>query len=100
MAERRSLTDSEKALVEKTISLVKFILYGQTQQVSSEAQLPESFSCLDKIKSPNIDLILRAEVIIRSKFKDNSQKDNKDDLFRAKSFIESIDKSKNHEIYL
>tara|TARA_R110002049_G_scaffold46481_5_gene135063 strand:- start:270 stop:809 length:540 start_codon:yes stop_codon:yes gene_type:complete len=100
VAERRSLTDSEKALVEKTISLVKFILYGQTQQVSSEAQLPESFSCLDKIKSPNIDLILRAEVIIRSKFKDNSQKDNKDDLFRAKSFIESIDKSKNHEIYL
>ncbi len=100
VADSRSLTSTEKESIEKAVTLVKFILYGQTQPMTTQTVLPEVFSCLDKLKSPNIDLILRAEALLRSKFKTQNKNNNNDDILRAKSFIESINKAKNHEIYL
>lgn len=100
IAESRNLTDSEKNTVEKGITLVKFILYGQTQNIQPDTKLPSRFSCLEKSGSPPIDLVVRAEILLRNKFKSDSAKRDIEDQKRAKSFIESINKAKNHEVYL
>jgi len=100
VAESRNLTESEKNSIERGITLVKFILYGQTQNIQADTKLPSSFSCLENKKSPPIELVVRAEVLLRNKFKSDATKRDKEDKKRAKAFIESINKAKNHEVYL
>ncbi len=100
IAESRNLTESEKNAIERGITLVKFILYGQTQNIQPDTKLPSSFACLEKQNSPPIDLVVRAEILLRNKFKSDAKKRDKEDQKRAKSFIESINKAKNHEVYL
>ena len=100
IAESRNLTDSEKNTVEKGITLVKFILYSQTQNIQPDVKLPSSFTCLEKKSSPSIELVVRAEMLLRNKFKNDTTKLDKEDQKRAKAFIESINKAKNHEVYL
>ncbi|NCS84681.1 MAG: hypothetical protein GW759_07085 [Cyanobacteria bacterium] len=100
VAESRNLTESEKNSIERGITLVKFILYGQTQNIQADTKLPSSFSCLKNKKSPPIEVVVRAEVLLRNKFKSDATKRDKEDQKRAKAFIESINKAKNHEVYL
>ena len=98
-ADSRPLTEVEKASIEKVLVLVKFILYAQTQAIA-EVQLPRTFSCLNDKKVPTIELFILAEVLVRSKFKTTDLKKDKEDQRKAKSFIDSISKSKTHEVYL
>lgn len=100
VAESRNLTESEKKSIEKGITLVKFILYGQSQNIQPDTKLPSSFGCLKNKDTPSVDLVIRAEILLRNKFKSDSVKRDKEDQKRAKSFIESINKAKNHEVYL
>tara|TARA_R110000868_G_scaffold248282_22_gene504736 strand:- start:4192 stop:4734 length:543 start_codon:yes stop_codon:yes gene_type:complete len=100
-SESRSLTPTEKASVEKVVKLVKFMLFVQTQDSSTnKTSLPAAFSCVKNTKSPNIDAILKSELFLRGKFKSDDQKRMRDDISRAKTFIDSVSRATAHEIYL
>ncbi|MBH48059.1 MAG: hypothetical protein CME71_07795 [Halobacteriovorax sp.] len=99
-SQSRTLTPSEKLSIDKTVKLVKLMLFVQTQASGTKAVLPETFSCIGKTKSPNIDAFLQTEAFLRSKFKSSDRKRMRDDISRAKTFIDSVSRATAHEIYL
>ncbi|MFX3675843.1 MAG: hypothetical protein ACN6I6_02305 [bacterium] len=99
-SQTRSLTPSEKQSMEKVVKLVKLMLFVQSQPSANKTVVPDSFSCIGKSKSPNIETFLKTETFLRSKFKSSDRKRMRDDISRAKTFIDSVSRATAHEIYL
>tara|TARA_R110000868_G_scaffold127493_6_gene335220 strand:+ start:22307 stop:22843 length:537 start_codon:yes stop_codon:yes gene_type:complete len=99
-SQSRALTPSEKQSIEKVVKLVKLMLFVQSQPSANKTTVPDSFSCIGKSKSPNIEAFLQTESFLRSKFKSTDRKRMRDDISRAKTFIDSVSRATPHETYL
>lgn len=96
----RTLVATEREKLERVVKMVQLMLFIQTQESSKDASMPPSFQCLSNTRSPNISLVIQAEIYLRTKFKSNDKKKFDSDIARAKSFIDSIIRTQSHEIYL
>ena len=103
LLESRSPTSIEKQSLEKMVKFVKFMLYVQSQSLT--IGMPQNFSCVGQL-TENLKLVGKAEAFLRSRFRENEANNNgkrnswREDLNRARTFVDSVVRGMSHEIYL
>src|SRR5690606_19260192 len=98
-------TATERELVERMVRLVKFSRYVQTQEMTKEeeAQWPQSWRCLDgkQRTNENILILKRAENFLLERFREGEKnRRGREEIMRARSFIESVVRGQSHELFI
>lgn len=101
----RAPTATERELVERMVRLVKFSRYVQTQEMTKEeeTQWPQSWRCLDgkQRTNENILILKRAENFLLERFREGEKnRRGREEIMRARSFIESVVRGQSHELFI
>ncbi len=101
--EIRSPTQSERELLDRMVRMVKFTLYVQTQEGVDKNTWPAALECVEskQRKSESVQRFKNAEEFLLERFRsDGKRRMDRDDMLRARSFVESVIRSQTHELFL
>lgn len=101
--ETRAPTANERQLLDRLVRLVKFTLYVQTQEGVEKNTWPASLNCVPtkERKTESVQRFKNAEEFLSERFRtEGKRRMERDDIARARSFVESVIRGQTHELFL